>query len=140
MVETARRGCMNPQTDKQATKCTAFFFPHVPSFEKTQKKGDEKSHLPMARLLQTVTTSLASMCSTCGMVTPSFHTGFAVPVLSFFSWYVLKKQKSAVSVSGRFRSYRDGFVRRGGFVHQTGFVFGDGFEFRRFRLVMFASS
>ena len=49
----------------------------------TEKKQNKcGAYLPIARLLQTVTTSLASMCSTCGMVTPSFHTGFAVPVYS----------------------------------------------------------
>lgn len=56
---------------------------HVSYVRKTRQKTQAlcgPPHLPMARLLQTVTTSLASRCSTCGMVTPSFHTGFAVPV------------------------------------------------------------
>ena len=56
----------------------------TPNLFYTKRKEKKKKalcpHLPMARLLQTVTTSLASRCSTCGIVTPSFHTGFAVPV------------------------------------------------------------
>lgn len=43
-------------------------------------KLNKQTHLPIALLLHTVTTSFASRCCTWGIVTPSFHTGFAVPV------------------------------------------------------------
>lgn len=64
----------------------------------------KKTYLPIALLLHTVTTSFASKCSTCGMVTLSFHTGFAV--------LTYKRESSRSSIDEKSAGHGRSFVER----------------------------